>query len=138
MATYNEAKDKIAKGELSLGTDSLKIALFTSSYIPNIDTDLNFSDISANEISGTGYTAGGNAIANVLVQKDLVNDRVDLPADNSVFTAATLTFKIAVIYKDTGNPATSTLVSFNDFGTDQTIVAGDLTLNLSTGFARFS
>lgn len=43
-------------------SDTIKMALTTSAYTPNRDTHEFFSDIT-NEITGTGYTAGGVALA---------------------------------------------------------------------------
>ena len=39
--------------------DVLKMALLGSGYVPNLTGNVHWSDISANEITGTGYTAGG-------------------------------------------------------------------------------
>jgi hypothetical protein len=42
-------------------SDTIKIALATSSYAPNLDSHEVFSDVT-NEIAGTGYSAGGLAL----------------------------------------------------------------------------
>lgn len=50
-------------GPINLTSDSLKYMLLTSSYTPNLDTDTTYAGISANEVSGSGYTAGGVAVS---------------------------------------------------------------------------
>jgi hypothetical protein len=49
--------------DLSLTTN--KVALFTNSVTPNFDSDVGYgaAPYNANEVSGTGYTAGGAAVA---------------------------------------------------------------------------
>ncbi len=43
-------------------SDTIKVSLHTSSYTPNLDTHETLSDVT-NEISGTGYVAGGVTLA---------------------------------------------------------------------------
>jgi len=49
---------------LSVSAD-YRIVLLTSSYTPHVDTDDSYADISAYEVSGTGYTAGGKTLTNL-------------------------------------------------------------------------
>src|SRR4051812_5357677 len=51
---------------LDLDADTHKVALFTNSVSPNYDTDTAYgsSPYATNEVSGTGYTAGGATLAN--------------------------------------------------------------------------
>src|SRR4051812_40307058 len=42
---------------------TLKMSIVTASYTPNQNTHDFWDDVSANEVTGTGYTAGGNACA---------------------------------------------------------------------------
>src|SRR5262245_57830627 len=44
-------------------SDTIKVALLAAAHVPNLDTHEFLSDVSANEISGTGYTAGGATLA---------------------------------------------------------------------------
>ncbi len=59
---YTNAILKMQNGAINLLSDSLKYMLLTSSYSYNLDTDTNYAGISANEVTGTGYTAGGVAV----------------------------------------------------------------------------
>lgn len=49
-------------------SDTLKMILLGSGYTPNLDSNVHYSDISANELStGSGYTAGGASLSSVAV-----------------------------------------------------------------------
>lgn len=136
---YMEALSQLMAGNIDFDSDNFKVALLTSSYTPNQDGNSNWSDISSNEISGTGYIAGGNTLANVTVITDNANNRVDVDADNVVIPNSTITARYAVIYKDTGNPATSTLIAYTDFGSDAISTNANFTIRInSAGFVRLS
>lgn len=78
-------------------TDTIKLALFTSSYTPNLNTDASFSALSG-EVSGNGYTAGGNTLANA--SWDAAAGTLTFDADDTVFTASggSIVCRYAVIY----------------------------------------
>ncbi len=60
-------------GSIALTTDTLKMGLLGSGYTPNLTADNHWSDISAHEISGTGYTAGGVALTSVTLTLTAAN-----------------------------------------------------------------
>jgi hypothetical protein len=49
------------------------MALLGSGYTPNLATDVHWADISSHEISGTGYTAGGQPLTGVTVTVTAAN-----------------------------------------------------------------
>lgn len=59
---YANAYDQAFSGNINWASDSIKVALVTSSYTPNLATDKYWSTPQADEVSGTGYTAGGVAL----------------------------------------------------------------------------
>jgi hypothetical protein len=59
MKWYANAKAQAFAKNISLTSDTLKMALMTSSYTPDYGTNAHWSDINGFEITGTGYTAGG-------------------------------------------------------------------------------
>jgi len=124
---YNYAKAELLRGHIALDSDTIKVALVTSSYSPDIDTHENFDDIT-NEVSGTGYTAGGAALANKAVTKDTTDDEGVFDADDLTWSSASITARAAIVYKDTGTPATSQLVAYIDFTEDKTASGGDFTI----------
>jgi len=124
---YNSFKSNIMNGSIDLDTDTIKVALVTSSYTPNADTHQDFADVT-NEVTGTGYTAGGETLANTAVTTDTTDDEGVFDADDVTWSASTITARGAVIYKDTGSAATSLLIGFIDFTSDQASTAGDFTI----------
>lgn len=100
--------------------DTIKIALTTSSYTPNQDTHDFFDDIT-NEVSGTGYTAGGATLASKTTAYDSSTNETRLDAADPSWATATFTTRYAVVYKDTGTASTSPLLGYVDFGGDQTV-----------------
>lgn len=120
---YNNGKLKLVNGTIDLDTDTLKVSLHTSSYTPNIDTHVFFSDLT-NEITGTGYVAGGATLTTVSLTVDTTNDRVYLDADDTTWVNSTLTARYAVLYKSTGVAGTSPLIGYIDFGANK-ITAAD-------------
>lgn len=121
---YNSAKTDFFKGTVDYQNDTIKVALVTSAYTPNADTHADFADIT-NEVSGTGYTAGGKTLANQSVAQDNTNDKAKYDADNVTWASSTITARGAVIYKSTGVASTSPLICYVDFGTDKSSSAGD-------------
>jgi hypothetical protein len=119
---YNKFKqfvvDNTTNGRIDWDTDTIKVALVTSTYTPNFDTHDFFDDIT-NEVSGTGYTAGGATLASPVVTLDTTNDRVDTDFADTQWTSSTITARGAVIYKSTGTASTSPLFAYLDFTTDQ-------------------
>jgi hypothetical protein len=112
---------------IDFDTDTLKVALVTSSYTPNQDTHDFFDDVT-NEVTGTGYTAGGATLANPAVTLDTTNDLVKFDADDTVWSTATITARAGVLYKSTGTASTSGLIAYIDFGSDVTSTAADFTI----------
>jgi hypothetical protein len=130
---YNSFKGRILGDDgtiasaINLKTDTIKIALLTSSYTPNADHEF-FSSVSANEVAASGtYSAGGATLTKTLSTDDTDDEGVFDATDVS-FTSATITARYAVIYKDTGSAATSPLVCVIDLGTDVSTIAGTFTI----------
>jgi hypothetical protein len=129
---YNSAVDDMARGAIDFDTDSFKVMLVTSSYVADRDAHLKRSAVTANEITGTGYTAGGVTTA-CTVTKDTANDKVTIQFAAVSWTSSTITARGAVIYKATGGAAsTDPLVAYNDFGSNITTSNGTFSLAAST------
>ena len=111
-------------GSIDLDTDTIKVALVTSSYTPNQDTHEDFADVT-NEVTGTGYTAGGAALANKAVTKDTTDNEGVFDADDVTWSSSMITARGAIVYKDSGTASTSWLVCYLDFGSDQSRSAGN-------------
>lgn len=107
--------------------DTIKVALCTSAYSPNQDTHQYFSDVT-NQITGTGYTAGGATLGTKSVNYDSTSNTTALRAGQSSWSSATFTARFAVIYKDTGTASTSPLLGWVDFSGDETVSSGTFTI----------
>ena len=100
--------------------DTFKVALYTASADINASTT---AYSSTNEVTGTGYTAGGNTLT-IDVSPTSGNNSSNIPTayisfSNTSWTSASFTARAALIYNDsaTGNPSVAVL----DFGSDKTV-----------------
>lgn len=103
--------------------DSIKCSLHTAGYVPNQDADTFFSDI-GNEVSGTGYSAGGVTLTTAAPAYDGASNTMRLDATDAQWTSATFTARYAVVRKDTGAAGTSPVLGYVDFGQDVSVTAG--------------
>ena len=109
-------------------TDAIKTSLHTSSYTPAQDTDDFFND-ATNEITGTGYTAGGVTLGSKTLTYDSGTNETRLDAADAQWTSASFTARIAVTYSDTGGAAsTDPVMGFVNFGGDETVSSGTFTI----------
>lgn len=104
-------------GNIDFDTDTIKIML-TNGYSPNIDSHNRRDDVT-NEVSASGYTAGGVTLTSPTLTQDNTNDLGKFDAAD-VSIAANITADGAVIYKSTGTAANDPLVCFIDFGSAST------------------
>jgi len=131
-AIYNEFKKEI--GTIDWINANVSVMLVTSDYTLDIDAHNFKSDIDnlSVEVSGDGYTAGGQALANKAITRDDVNDWSVFDADDVVWSNSTITARGAVIYVDSGDATTSTLVAYVDFVSDKTSSSGDFIIQWHT------
>jgi len=125
---YGNAMVKVFNKEIDWDTDTIKVALLTSSYTPDQDAHDYFDDVSANEVSGTGYTAGGETLANKTITYTGATNVMKLDADDVTWSSSTITARYAVVYEDTGTPSTSPLLLYVDFGQDFSTSGGNFTI----------
>lgn len=114
-------------------SDTMKYLLFTSSYVPNQNTDEFLSTPRANEVSGPGYTANGVTLTTKTLS--YATKVTTLDADDVSWTVATFTTRIGVICCYTNSvavsDATRPLLLWQDFGADQSPSGGTLTLTMN-------
>ena len=123
------------KTELLTGThnftnssgNTFKLALFTSSASLGAGTT---AYSTSNEVSGTGYTAGGAALTNVTPSADgttAITDFADL-----TFSSSSITARGALIYNDS---VSDKAVLVLDFGADKASSSGDFTIQFPAAAA---
>jgi hypothetical protein len=119
-------KKELYQAVHNLSTNTLKIALYTANADLNEATTIYST---ANEVTGTGYVAGGVTLTGVTISSSGYTAYVDF--DNVVFNAA-VTARCALIYNVTqGNKAIAVL----DFGSDKTSANFTITMPVNTASA---
>ena len=108
--------------------DTFKLALYDNSASFTAATT---AYTVTNEVSGTGYSAGGGTLTNVTPTSSGTTAFIDFA--DLTFSTATITAYGALIYNSSaaGNPAVCIL----DFGADKTSTAGDFTIVFPTADA---
>jgi hypothetical protein len=82
---------------INFKNDEISVALLDDTYTPNQASHESWADVSAYEISGTGYTSGGQVLANKIISSNDLN--VILTADNPSWDPSSLVARWLVIYK---------------------------------------
>ena len=129
-AICNSLKQEILVGTHNFTAstgDSFKIALYTSSATLGASTT---AYSTSNEISGTGYTAGGAALTSVTPVLDSSTAVCDF-ADVS-FTSASFTANGCLIYNDDQSDKAVAVIAF---GGDKTVSSGTFTIQFPTADA---
>ena len=127
-ALYNSFKRDIMNGAIDLDTDTIIVMLVTVTYSQDIDAHSKRSDIT-NEVTGTGYTAGGAALANKAVTADNTDNEGVFDADDLAWTTSTITARGAVLYKARGGASSADeLIAYIDFAADKVSTAGTFTI----------
>ena len=109
----NSFKQEMLQAGQDLATDTLKMALYTA-----------FSDIgplatvytATNEATGTGYTAGGEAVTGATISTDIQTGTVYVDFADVSWPGASFTARGALIYNVTRSNKS---VAVLDFGSDK-------------------
>ncbi|MHA2642890.1 MAG: hypothetical protein V2G41_09615 [bacterium JZ-2024 1] len=125
---YNSFKRDIMNGSIDLDTDTIKVMLVSSSYVPDQDNHTKRSDITG-EITGTGYSAGGAEITGKVVSVDNVDNEGVFDGNDVSWPSSTITARGAVVYKSRGGAASADeLLFYLDFGADKSTNNGTFTI----------
>lgn len=118
----------LANKEIDLDTDTIKVMLTTSAYVPNQDTHQYKSSVT-NEVTGTGYTATGATLTSPAVTYDTATNVLKFDAADTSWASSTITARYAVIYDATpATDATRPLIGYVDFGADVSSTAAAFTI----------
>lgn len=120
---YGQGMLKLVTGSIDLDTDTFKLLLATSSYVPDLDAHDFRNDVTNELATANGYTAGGVTLTSVTVTYDAASDQVrfDCADPSWTFTGA-VTFRYGVVYKSRGGASSADeLLVLIDFGSDQTV-----------------
>ena len=115
---------ELLKGTHDFVNNTIKLALYTAgSGAPYSTSDTAYSSGVANEVSGTGYTTGGNTLSSPVVANQ--SNVATLTFAQTQFTSATFGAAYAVIYN---NSASDKLVVVLDFGGTKSCSNGTFTI----------
>ena len=104
--------------------NTFKIALFTSSATMSASTT---AYATTNEVSGTGYTAGGNTLTNVDPTTSGTTALTDF--SDTTWSSSSITARGCLIYNSSTTAGTANrAVAILDFGADKTSTSGDFTI----------
>lgn len=107
--------------------NTFKIALYTSSATLGAATT---AYTTSNEVTGTGYTAGGNTLTNVTPTSSGTTAFTDFA--DTTWSSSTITARGALIYNSS---ASDKSVCVLDFGSDKSSSSGDFTIVFPTADA---
>ena len=112
---------ELLKGTHNFTSNTIKLALYTAN--PYTTASTTYTTGSANQVSGTGYTTGGNTLNNPVVANQ--TNVATLTFDQTQWTSATFGAAFGVIYN---NSASDKLVVVLDFGGTKSCSNGTFTI----------
>ena len=119
---------KALNKEVNYLTDTIKVMLCTSIYVPDQDAHIYKSSVTG-EVVGTGYVAGGATLTDKTMVYVAGTNTITLDATDVTWATSTITARYAVIYDaQTAVDATSVLLGYVDFGADQISSIGNFTI----------
>ena len=135
QALANTFKEDLMDTTANLEANTLKVALFDNTATLSSATT---AYAVANEVSGSGYTAGGEAMTGMAVTLD--GSTAIFDADNVSWANATITAQAAVIYN---NSLSNAAIAVLDFGGNKTSTNGTFEIqfpnaNASTALIRIT
>lgn len=126
-AVCNSFKQEVLGAIHDLDTDTIKIALYTSSASLDATTT---AYTTSNEIVASGYTAGGNTLSGAVISLDSGTAIVDF--SDTTWSAATITARGALIYNSSKS---NKAIAVIDFGADKISTNGDFTVQFPVAVA---
>jgi len=131
QAMCTSFKVALLNGEMDFSSDtaqSFKIALYTSSADLSAATT---AYSTTNEVSGTGYDAGGKALT-IAANPASSGTTAFLDFSDVTWSSSSITARGALIYKSGG---TDPSIAVLDFGEDKSSVSGTFTVTFPTADA---
>lgn len=117
--------------DLSLTTN--KVAMFTNTITPNFSSDTGYgaAPYNANEVSGTGYSAGGAAVASPTITESPTGTLMFDLADTSWSSSTITNARCSLLYADAlaGNNA----ICLVNFGADYSTQNGTFLITWASG-----
>jgi hypothetical protein len=138
-AWYGLALDAMRKGNLELDAGTFKVMFTDSGHTPDPDAHNFRDDLTADEVTGTGLSAGGVTVT-VTLDHDTANNRLRVfVSDISEATVTASDIKNAHLYKSLGGAASADpLIGYVTFDNVLAPTAGTLAVDFdgTNGFLR--
>ncbi|QBI19343.1 hypothetical protein ER308_07155 [Egibacter rhizosphaerae] len=116
MHWFGRGVEAVVRQDVDLLNDTIRVALLTDDYTPDQANHQFWGDVNADEVSGAGYSSGGEALTGRSLSYGAANLRTVFHADNVAWPDSSVAARWAVAYKDTGAASTSLLLGYVDFG----------------------
>lgn len=134
---YPTERDKLDNSDLVIDwvNDTIKMALFTNTITPSFsaDTAYGVSPYNANEVSGTGYSAGGDTLGSKTISESPTGTLM-VDSDDPQWTGATfLSARGGLVWDDTVTIVADAALCLVNFGADYSVTAGTFTVQLASG-----
>lgn len=128
LPTFRDVLDT-SQLAVNVDSDTFDIRLVDNTITPDFDTHDLWADLSSGEVSGTGYTTGGEALAGFSMS--IVSGSLDFDATDASWASSTITARGAVIVDETltGDP----LFCLLNFGSDVSSSNGTFTVQFAAG-----
>jgi hypothetical protein len=119
-------------------SDTIKLTLHSA--LPNQDTAEFYDAVSASEVTGTNWAAGGVTLGSKAILRDNTTNTIGLDAgDVSVATVTVTGVTHIVVRKDTGTAATSPLICYGILDASSGSSGGTLAITFAaTGLVTFA
>jgi hypothetical protein len=122
-------RSDIVQGGQNLSANTLKMALYDGFATLGPTTTVYTT---ANEVVGTGYTAGGVTLTGVTIATDVTTNTVYIDFNNVSWPGASFTARGALIYNSTQSNKS---IAVLDFGSDKLFTAANNTVTMPTNSA---
>ena len=122
-------RSDIVQGGQNLSANTLKMALYDGFATLGPTTTVYTT---ANEVVGTGYTAGGVTLTGVTIATDVTTNTVYIDFNNVSWPGASFTARGALIYNSTQSNKS---IAVLDFGADKLFTATNNTVTMPTNTA---
>ena len=126
----NSFKQEMLQMGQNLATDTLRMALYTA--LADIGPATTTYTGTTNEITGTGYTAGGELVTGATISTDTQTGTVYVNFDDVAWPGANFTARGALIYNVTQSNKS---VAVLDFGSDKTFTSTNNTVTMPANTA---
>lgn len=98
LTFFQDAGKFLLNGTLDLDTNTLKVALFSSSLTPSVNTQNKLGDLTGQLSTANGYTSGGATLSSVTLSRSGAVTTLDAADVTWTASGGSITARYAVLY----------------------------------------